>query len=251
MKKYDIYIADYKKTKILQMPIPMTPPAITTPIQNETFDTYWNGSFLFIEKAGLKTLTLSGWLPNQIYNFARSKLLAPEILELFQNAIDNTEPIIVIIVSTDGQMYLNEIFAIESFEKTARKNGDIEYSLSLKQFREYINVIKKTYTVGWEQNDTGWYYYTDVSGNYYNDSWQLIDNEWYSFDPQGYARQATWFKDGLEWYYFKYTCKMARNEWLEVESKWYYFASNGAMYHSGTFEIDGDYYSFDSDGSWI
>lgn len=249
MKKYDIYIADYKKTKVLQMPIPMTPPTVSTPISNETFDTYNNGSFLFIEKAGLKTLNLSGWLPNQIYNFARSKILAPEIIELFQNAIDNTEAIVVTIVSTDGQMYLNDTFGIESFEKTARKNGDVDYSLSLKQFREYKTAITtKTYTVGWNQDSTGWWYYTDTAGNYYKDCWQLIDNEWYYFKATGYAVQRDWLNDGGKWYYFKDSCKMCRNEWIVVKEKWYYMGEDGAMY-SNTYTPDG--YWVGEDGAWV
>lgn len=138
MKNYDIYIANYKKTKVLQLPIlPPNLPSISKTIANETFETYWNGSFNFIEKVGLQSLTLEGWLPSKSYNFARSKSKAKAFITLFNYAIDNVEPIQILITCSDGSTYLNNIFAIENFEYSVRKNGDYNYSLGLKQWRDY------------------------------------------------------------------------------------------------------------------
>lgn len=232
MTSYDIYISNYEKTKVLQMPIlPSNLPSISKSISNEEFETYWNGTFNFIEKAGLTNLSLEGWLPSIEYSFARSNDMAKDFIELFNYAIDNTEAIQILIIC-DGSTYLNDTFAINSFENSVRRNGDYNYSLSLKQWREYKTTITatKTYTVGWEQNSTGWYYYTDTSGNYYKDSWQLIENQWYYFNSSGYAKQSEWYQEGSTWYYLKDSCKMARNE---------------------SITIDGISYSFNSSGSWI
>lgn len=138
MKKYDIYIANYAKTKALKFPIlPSNLPTISRGVQNETFETYWNGSFNFIEKAGLTSFSLEGWLPDQDYSFARSKTLAPEFIALFNYAIDNVEPVQVLIICSDGSTFLNDLFSIESFDHSIRKNGDYNYSISFKQWRDY------------------------------------------------------------------------------------------------------------------
>ena len=124
------------------------------------------------------------------------------------------------------------------------------------------------YKIGWNKNDTGWWYSTD-GNNYYKDGWQKIDGEWYSFDSQGYARCSTWLQDKGKWYYLKDSCKMAHDEWLLLNGAWYRFASSGAMLENewyqnakgewfylakdgkmvtGEVTIDGTLYTFNSDG---
>lgn len=249
---YDIYIADYNKTKILQFPIiPTELPSLSKSIQNEEFETYWDGTYNFIEKVGLLAFSLDSWLPANAskYSFCKSKVNAMDIINLIESIQEKTEPIRVIISSNDNPVYVNDTFSIESFSYNIMKRGDYKYSLGVKQWREYENTIAtKTKAVGWGQDATGWYYYTDTSGNYYKGSWQLIDNEWYSFDPQGYAKQSSWLQDGGNWYYLKDSCKMARNEWVTVEGKSYYFGDQGGMY-ANSYTPDG--YWVDETGAWV
>lgn len=247
MKEYNIYITDYKKTKVLQLPIlPSTLPTISKSIANESFETYDNGTFNFIEKAGLTTLTLEGWLPMKTYSFAKSKTMATDFIALFNNAIDTTAPIQLLITCNDNSTYLNDKFSIETFEYGIRKNGDYNYNLGLKQWREYST---KTYVLGWNQDATGWWYCTDVASyTYYKDSWQLIDGEWYSFDSDGYARQSTWIKDKGIWYYLKDNCMMSKSEWVTVDGKSYCFNASGALYVNTTTP---DGYVVDSNGAWV
>jgi len=244
---YDIYITDYKKTKVLKMPIiPSELPSISRTIKNEEFETYNNGTFNFIYKAGLNTLTLESWLPTKSYNFAKSTIKADKVIALINNAIDNTEAIQLVILKTDGSTYINDKFSVESFKYNVNKRGDYNYSLELKQYRE---TTSETYVLGWNQNATGWWYCTDVANYiYYKDSWQQIDGEWYSFDSSGYARQSTWLLDKGYWYYLKYNCKMARNEWIKVDGKSYYFGDQGGMYVNTTTP---DGYFVDSSGAWV
>ncbi|AQS03526.1 cell wall-binding protein [Clostridium beijerinckii] len=253
MSNYNIYISDYNRTKVLQFPtIPSKLPAFSSESKNEEFETYWDIPYNFIEKKGLLQGSWSDWLPRDAskYYFSKSKVNAKEIIDLIENAKTNTEPIRLVINTPDGY-HVNDTFSIEKFEPQIMKNGDYEYTLGLKQWRDYNTTIAKVYEVGWQQDSTGWYYYTDTSGNYYKDSWQLIDNEWYSFNAAGYARQSSWLQDGGYWYYLKDNCMMARNEWIKYNDKWYYFGSDGAMYFSGTATIDDVQYTFGDDGAWI
>ncbi|EKQ51393.1 MULTISPECIES: hypothetical protein [unclassified Clostridium] len=250
MSNYNIYISDYARTKVLQFPtIPPELPSFPSESKNEEFETYWDIPYNFIEKKGLIQSSWDDWLPRDAnrYYFCKSKVNGKEIIDLIENAKTNTEPIRLVINTGDGY-YVNDTFSIEKFEHSIMKCGDYKYSLSVKQWRAYETTIPKTYQVGWGQDTTGWYYYTDASGNYYKDSWQLIDNEWYSFDPQGYARQSVWIQDGGYWYYLKDDCKMARNEWVTVDGKSYYLGDQGGMYVS-SYTPDG--YWVGSDGAWI
>jgi len=245
----DIFIADYKRTTVLQFPtIPSELPSLSASLKNEEFETYWNGTFNFIEQQGLYNFTLSGTLPVDAskYYYFKSKVNAIEIINLINKIIEDAEPIRITIT---GDGYVNNTFSIESWSYNIKQNGDYAYSLGVKLWREYTTTIATTTTtIGWGQDSTGWYYYTDTAGTYYKDAWQLIDNEWYSFDSQGYARESVWFKDGSYWYYLKYGCKMARNEWVTIDGKSYYLGDGGGMY-VGSYTPDG--YWVGSDGEWV
>lgn len=249
--KFDIYISDYNKTKVLQLPIiPTKLPSLSKAINNEEFETWWDGVYNFIEKPGLLEFTIDKWLPGAAnkYNFARSQTAPLEYINLLEKARDNAEPIRIVISCADGSTYVNDSFSIQKFEYCINRRGDYDYSLGVKQYRAYTTSVSKTTTVGWVQDSTGWYYYYDTVGGYYSDCWQLIENEWYSFDSDGYARQSAWIQDGGYWYYLKDSCKMARNEWVQSNGKWYYLGDQGAMY---TAAHTPDGYYVDSTGAMV
>ena len=106
------------------------------------------------------------------------------------------------------------------------------------------------YKLGWNKDNIGWWYCTDVENKYYytsKDGWKQIDGEWYIFDSRGYAYHNSWYKSGSYWYYLKESCQMARNEWLCINDDFYYFGDKGGMY-SNCYTPDG--YWVDKDGSW-
>lgn len=83
-----------------------------------------------------------------------------------------------------------------------------------------ISKSASTWKLGWNQNSTGWWYCNDIANRYYyKDYWKQIEEEWYSFDNQGYARQSVWLKDGGKWYYIKDNCMMAKSEWLWIDGE--------------------------------
>lgn len=249
----NIYIADYAKTKVLQLPIiPSEMPSLSSKSNNEEFESWWNGTYNFIEKEGLITLSLESWLPTDAskYNFCKSKVNASEIIELIKLAESKAEPIRFTITGGDSSSNINDTFSVELFSFNVIKRGDYKYSLSLKQWREYKTTVStETPTLGWNKNGTGWWYVTDATNNtYYKDCWQLIENEYYSFDSQGYARQSKWLQDGGYWYYLKDSCKMARNEWVTIDGKSYYLGDLGGMY-ANSYTPDG--YWVNENGEWI
>jgi len=249
---FNIYISDYNKTKILQLPIiPSEMPSFSYKSSNEEFETWWNGTYNFIEKQGLMILSLDSWLPSNAskYHFCKSKVNAIEIIELIKNIQSKAEPLRLIITGGDSVSNINDAFAIESFSYNVMKRGDYKYSLSLKQWREYITTVSNNAVkLGWNQNSTGWWYVTDAEKNtYYQGCWQLIENEWYSFMPDGYMKTG-WLQDAGYWYWLKESGAMARNEWIKVDGKSYYLGANGAMY-ANTYTPDG--YWVGSDGAWV
>ncbi|AGF57405.1 N-acetylmuramoyl-L-alanine amidase [Clostridium saccharoperbutylacetonicum] len=50
--------------------------------------------------------------------------------------------------------------------------------------------------LGWNRNDIGWWYCTDIQNKYYytaDNGWKEINEEWYIFDSRGYALKSAWY----------------------------------------------------------
>ena len=102
---------------------------------------------------------------------------------------------------------------------------------------------------GWNQNETGWWYCTDViNGYYYKDCWKKIKDKWFSFDPDGYARQNVWLQDQGHWYYLDEECEMVSNTWKWINSACYYFNEHGELLMNCKTP---DGYYVDDTGAWI
>ena len=103
--------------------------------------------------------------------------------------------------------------------------------------------------LGWNQNNVGWWYCTDVqNGYFYENCWKLIDGEWFSFDDQGYAKSNQWEKYNEKWYYLRADCSMALSQWLWIDGECYCFDKDGVMYENCTTP---DGYKVDETGSWV
>ncbi|AVK51270.1 cell wall hydrolase [Clostridium sp. MF28] len=111
---------------------------------------------------------------------------------------------------------------------------------------------------GWNSNDVGWWYCTDIENKYYYTSyngWKEIDGEWYIFDGKGYALQDTWYYDtnNKSWYYLDSDCKMLRGSkdkplWKCIDSGCYAFDEQGKMYCDC---VTPDGWKVNADGAWI
>ncbi|EHI98158.1 LOW QUALITY PROTEIN: hypothetical protein CDLVIII_1465 [Clostridium sp. DL-VIII] len=111
---------------------------------------------------------------------------------------------------------------------------------------------------GWNKDDVGWWYCTDIENKYYYTSqngWQEIEGEWYIFDDRGYAFQNRWYHDEKNnaWYYLDENCKMVRGSkekplWKWIYSGCYAFDESGKMYCDC---VTPDGYSVNEEGVWI
>lgn len=112
--------------------------------------------------------------------------------------------------------------------------------------------------LGWNENNIGWWYCTDLDNKYYytcKNGWQCIDDEWYIFDKYGYALCLTWYFDEKEksWYYLDRNCKRVtgtkyKPEWLWIDGFCYAFDEEGKMYFDC---ITPDGFEVDTGGAWI
>ena len=242
---YDIYIANKDKSKVLQLPIiPAELPELNYSIENESFKSYQNGEYNFIKEQGLYYFTLESWLPVKKYSFAKSDVMAKDVLDLLDYAIVNKQYIQIVIIKSDGSTYVNNKFSIESLNYSVKRNGDFNYSLGVKQYRE---TTKEAYVLGWNLNSTGWWYCYDYDNyKWYANEWQYIDNQWYYFNESGYAIQNQWFLYKNKWYWFTDKCQMWNNEWLKINERWYYFYPDGSL---AVNTITPDGYRVDSTGA--
>jgi len=108
--------------------------------------------------------------------------------------------------------------------------------------------VNKTYTVGWNQDTTGWRY-ADTTASYYKSCFKTIGDHKYYFGSDGYAYQSKWLQSGEDWYYFDENCYMICNDWEEVGGKWYWFNASGVMVTNTWYEYDGAWYYLGSEGA--
>lgn len=59
---------------------------------------------------------------------------------------------------------------------------------------------KKKYQIGWNRDDTGWWY-ADTEESYCKSTWMLINKSWYYFDERGYAVTGHQVINGKEYYF--------------------------------------------------
>ena len=82
---------------------------------------------------------------------------------------------------------------------------------------------------GWQQEDGGWRYYLDDTG-------ESVRNAWY--------------EDGGKWYWFDGAGMMVHDVWYQYQGYWYYLGHDGAMV-KGQQTIDGKWYIMDDEGRMI
>ena len=139
--KYNIYISDIDKKKVLQLPVnPETLPSFSYSSKNEEFETFNNGTYNIIGDVGLMSFSLESFFPSQDKEYPFQKVFgkaASEYVNLIKTAQLNKKPIRVVIQRNTGSYILNGTFSVESFEYHTNKRNDIEYSLELKEWRKY------------------------------------------------------------------------------------------------------------------
>lgn len=156
--------------------------------------------------------------------------------------------------------------------------GDYLYSRMGQIANDVNSKLIKSYTVGWNQDSTGWWYvYAD--GSYPTNKWVKIEGKDYYFNQNGYMacdefiKSDSYNKDGYLYYVDKdgvwdLQCyKWQSNnkgwwvegvvsgwyptkEWCKIDGKWYYFDSTSYMV-TGKVRIGLKNYVFNPDGSLV
>jgi len=139
--KYDIYLSDKDRKKVLQLPIiPAEMPTFSKASKNEEFETYDNGTYNIIGDVGLTEFALESFFPakSKSYSYQRVKNIDPYIYIDFINlSMIYKKPVKVVITRNDGSYVVNNTFSIENFEYHEDKVGDFQYTLNLKLWRDY------------------------------------------------------------------------------------------------------------------
>ena len=88
----------------------------------------------------------------------------------------------------------------------------------------------------WINNDGKWWY-RHQDGTYTKNDFEVIDNQTYYFDSDGY-RVTGWRQIKSDWYYFNASGIMAKDQWINT---YYYVDENGKMVKNkwiGTYYVD-------------
>ena len=94
--------------------------------------------------------------------------------------------------------------------------------------------VAEAASVGWMQDDNGWWYQTSDNG-YYKNEWQLIDDNWYHFQESGYM-SVGWIQDGELWYYLNPEGDMATG-WLWYGGEWYHLAKENYTFDEEPYPV--------------
>jgi N-acetylmuramoyl-L-alanine amidase len=102
-----------------------------------------------------------------------------------------------------------------------------------------VECLNKT-KLGWNENNVGWWYCTDVNNGYYytaDNGWKYINGEWYIFNSAGYAIESDWYTDASNGYkyYLDSNCKRVIGEkdkplWILINGSYYAFNEEGHLY---------------------
>ena len=127
--------------------LPVNPGAITVdvPGRNESNEVVKLGEITQFAAKGLKAIALDCFFPADKNNrliLSGSTFMPPtDFVTLIEKAMDDQQAIRLIVTDTK----INLLASIESFQwSMVDSTGDIEYSLSLKEYREYAAKFVKT-----------------------------------------------------------------------------------------------------------
>lgn len=119
------------------MIIPVIPeelPQIEKAYNNTTMTTLY-GELNLIGVRGLREMTLESFFPCRKYPFMRSGSSTEyeKYIKFFERWADSKKPIRVVMVDTNREI-LNMAVTVQSFSWKVKRNGDVAYSLALKEF---------------------------------------------------------------------------------------------------------------------
>lgn len=104
---------------------------------NEEFETINNGTINLIGDEGLRSFSITSIFPSQNYSFLKPGSMAEpfKYVEFFNKWRSRKVPIRVVTSRPDGIEWFNMPCLIDDFTYKLRRNGDIEYTLDISEYR--------------------------------------------------------------------------------------------------------------------
>ncbi len=81
---------------------------------------------------------------------------------------------------------------------------------------------------GWQQENGGWRYYLDDTGEPIRNAWYEDNGRWYWFDGAGMMVTDTWYRYKGDWYYLGSDGVMVKGQ-QTIDGKWYIMDDEGRM----------------------
>src|SRR5690625_261146 len=121
--------------EVIELPVIPQELMPDSPFNNETFDTMQQELNLFGVR-GLMTLELTSFFPVRDYPFLRSReMWGMEYVNTIERWRERRLPIRLVVTNDETNGFtLNRPFSIEEFTYGVGRGGDINYTLSLREF---------------------------------------------------------------------------------------------------------------------
>lgn len=133
----DIIFSANNNEQILTLPvIPENMPEFSQSYKNSTFESI-NGELNLIGTKALRTVSFSSFFPNKKYSFIRPKanINGWDYVAFFNKYAGNKMPVRMVLVDNEDKEISNMAYTVESFNTFVDRQGDIQYSLDLKEYR--------------------------------------------------------------------------------------------------------------------
>lgn len=128
----DIYISINNREKVIQLPIIPEQITISSPQNNESYETISLGELNLIGKMGLATIEFSSFFPAAPLSFSHNDtMFGWDYVTLFEELRKRRLPFRIIITDTP----INMAVTIENFDYGMQAGKHIYYTMSLKEFR--------------------------------------------------------------------------------------------------------------------
>ena len=130
----EVFLSINNNEEVIQLPAPPESYRIGSAFSNTTKETITQ-SLNIIGLRELKDFTITSFFPVRDYPFLQNRSMwGMEYVDTIERWRDRRIPIRIIIVSNVPTLTVNMAVTIDDFDYSIKKNGDIQYTLSFREF---------------------------------------------------------------------------------------------------------------------
>jgi len=132
----DIIFSANNNEEIKIMPVVPNDIEIAQSQNNEEFETLNSGTLNLIGDLGLRSLSIQSFFPCNEYRWIKKGASSDgwSYVDFFQKWRKRGVPIRIVMISKTGREVLNMACTIDGFTPAEKRNGDISYSLEIKEY---------------------------------------------------------------------------------------------------------------------